>query len=94
MVPFLAVIIAPAWVAAGCPAGDLAGCRAQCEKGNAESCASLGSIYREGTSGVARDEARAVELYRNACTHGSREGCANLRRMYREGRGFSGKRPR
>ena len=74
--------------AAGCPPGDFGGCRAQCDEGDAGSCERLAAIYRVGTIGVARDEARAVELYRKACTLGSTNGCDRLREMYREGRGF------
>ena len=91
-VALLAVVLAlvPRWIAASCPPGDLGGCRAQCDDGDADSCSNLGAIHRAGTVGVPRDEARAVELYRKACALGSTEGCANLQRMYTEGRGFSG----
>jgi TPR repeat protein len=92
-VAFAAAIVAwaPRSSVASCPAGDLGGCRAQCDEGDADSCSTLGAIYRGGAVGVPRDEARAVELYRKACALGSQSGCADLRRMYTEGRGLSGK---
>jgi TPR repeat protein len=85
------LVLVPRWTLATCPPGDFGGCKAQCESGDPDSCATLGSIYRTGTVGVPRDEARAVELYRKSCQLGSQAGCADLRRMYKEGLGFSGK---
>jgi TPR repeat protein len=82
-----------AWSASSCPPGDFGGCSAQCEAGDGGSCEQLAAIYRVGTVGVARDEQRAVELYRKACALGSTDGCTWLRRMYREGRGFDEKGP-
>ncbi len=87
----LALVLSAAGAHAACPSGDYAGCKAGCEKGDGEACASLGGMYRTGGRGVARDEARAAELFRMACDLGSVNGCTSFREMYREGRGVKGR---
>jgi hypothetical protein len=86
----IALVLSPAAAHADCPSGDFAACTARCAKGDGEACSSLGAIYRTGGHGVARNEARAVELYGRACHLGSENGCTNLREMYSEGRGVKG----
>ena len=83
----VAVLLAPSAAAAVCPAGDLASCRINCEGGEAESCARLAALYRDGGRGVARDDRRAASLLRQACHGGSARGCTDLDRMRAEGRG-------
>jgi TPR repeat protein len=85
----VALVRSPA-ARADCPSGDFAACTARCDKGDREACTSLGAIYRIGGHGVARNEPRAVELYRRACNLGSAKGCTSLREMYSEGRGVKG----
>jgi TPR repeat protein len=87
----VALVLSPAAAQADCASGDFAACTARCAKGDGEACSTLGAIYRTGGHGVARDEARAVELYRRACNLGSAKGCRNLREMYSEGRGVKGR---
>jgi TPR repeat protein len=83
----LTLMLAPSRGVASCPVNDLGGCTARCNAGDAESCARLGAIYMRGGSGVARDDRRAVQLFRKACDGGSGEGCTSLRRMRSQGRG-------
>jgi hypothetical protein len=40
-------------------------------------------------TGVAKDEARAVELFKKACDAGHAGGCSSLGVMYDEGRGVA-----
>ena len=40
-----------------------------------------------GGNGIARNDRRAVELFRQACDGGSAQGCSDLRSMYSQGRG-------
>jgi len=87
----VAVVLAPVAAHGTCTSGDFAGCSARCDTGDGEACSNLGTMYRLGGRGVARDEARAVELYRKACNLGSTTGCTRLREMYSEGRGVKGK---
>jgi TPR repeat protein len=86
----ICLLLSPHAAVADCPSGDLAGCTAQCDAGDGAACSSLGGMYRTGGHGVARDETRAVELYRRACNLGSAKGCTNLREMYSDGRGVKG----
>ena len=83
----LALALLPSAGMAICPAGDFAGCRVSCERGEADSCTELAAIYRDGRQGVARDDRHAVELLQRACRGGSTNGCADLERMRAEGRG-------
>jgi hypothetical protein len=82
------LLMAPGAALAVCPVGDLAGCRAACERGEAESCTRLGAIYRDGGNGVAKDDHRAVELFRQACRSGSSAACTDLQHMSAAGRGM------
>src|SRR5712692_184199 len=86
----VALVLSPAAAQADCPSGDFAGCTARCVKRDGEACSSLGAIYRTGGYGVARNEARAVELYRRACNLGSAKGCTNLREMPITGLSYQG----
>ena len=57
-----------------------------CERGYAEDCASLGTVYERG-EGAAVDLPRAVGLYRRACDQGEPSGCVSLALMYERGKG-------
>jgi len=48
-----------------------------CELGSSASCYALGRAYRDG-DGVAVDEDRAEELFRDACAAGSAAACDAL----------------
>lgn len=72
---------------AACDAGDgaardLAACREACALGHSNSCGWLGDAHAFGL-GVERDDARALERYREACRGGSGLGCEGLARSYR-----------
>src|SRR5262249_41647566 len=53
-------------IAHSCAPADLQDCTAQCSLNDGASCVNLGIMYVTG-NGVARDSAKAVELYRRAC---------------------------
>lgn len=74
---------------AGAPLDDSqTASRKSCDEGDLVECFSAGYAYAEGRD-VARDEARAVELYRKACDGGVGPSCFNLGRMYADGRGVT-----
>jgi predicted Ser/Thr protein kinase len=58
-----------------------------CEKGYAEDCASLGTVYERG-EGVPVDLTRAGDLYRRACDEGEPSGCIGLGLMNERGKGL------
>lgn len=57
-----------------CAPADAAACAAQCEAGDAGSCATLAVIHREGQGG-AKDWAKAAELGQRACDKDVILGC-------------------
>jgi hypothetical protein len=57
-----------------------------CDRGDAESCFLLGSLYYAGT-GVSKDPARAFALFQRSCSAGWRRGCSGLGECYRAGAG-------
>lgn len=57
-----------------------------CDKGDAESCFLLGSLYYAG-QGVAKDPAHAFQLLERSCSSGWPRGCAGLAELYRRGVG-------
>ena len=59
-----------------------------CDGGEAKSCFDLGNRYREG-EGVAKDLAKAAQLYQKACEAGHAGSCFNLANRYREGEGVA-----
>jgi len=69
-----------------CAAGKADECQAQCDKGHAGSCATLGAMLAGG-GGVARDDAKALTVLKKACDGGESRGCVNLGVMLVEGRG-------
>lgn len=60
-----------------CKWDDATDCAEQCSRGDLGSCNNLGLAYSQG-AGVAKDEARAAELYKKACDGGHAGGCNNL----------------
>jgi hypothetical protein len=57
-----------------CKPGDQADCLAQCEAGNASSCATLAAMYRSGT-GATKDPGKAASLGQKACDKDVTAGC-------------------
>jgi TPR repeat protein len=47
----------------------------------------LAFSYRDGTSGVLKDRARATALFQSACQGGEPKGCTGVGFMYHEGLG-------
>ena len=52
-------------------------CKAQCDKGHAGSCVTLGKLHLRG-AGVDKDDAKAAEVFQKACDGSDSEGCAAL----------------
>lgn len=61
---------------------------AKCNKGDAESCATLGGAYLLGKGGKAKDEKKALELLKKACDGKSAFGCEIYGRALDDGRGI------
>jgi TPR repeat protein len=59
---------------------DAAVCQRLCTRGDAVSCNNLGAMVELGRL-VARDEARALSLYRDACLAGADAACINRDRL-------------
>ena len=59
----------------------------KCNKGDAESCATIGGAYLLGKGGKVQDEAKGVELLKKACNGKSAFGCEIYGRALDEGRG-------
>lgn len=57
-----------------------------CDRGDAESCFLLGSLYYAGI-GVSKDPARAFGLFQKSCAAGWPRGCSGLGECYRAGAG-------
>jgi TPR repeat protein len=60
-----------------CAFGDAAECRAQCDRGDMNSCDVLGFMLWHG-KGVTPDLAQAAALYRKTCDTDDSIGCSNL----------------
>jgi TPR repeat protein len=60
-----------------CTAGRHEECTAQCSKGSAGSCATLGAMYAEG-NGVPVDAGQAATYYKQGCDGASSEACTGL----------------
>ena len=67
-----------------CAADDVAECTAQCDKGHAGSCGSLGALLM---SGPQRDEARAAGALKKGCDGKEGRACSLLGVLTAEGRG-------
>ena len=57
-----------------------------CDGGDADLCASLGAMYRDGF-GFTVDAERAFDFFKRGCSAGSKFGCVLLGEAYFEGRG-------
>ena len=64
-----------------CKAYDPADCVRQCGRGDVQSCARAGLMYRQGR-GVTVDLPKAWALLRQACAGGDGLGCAELGQLY------------
>ncbi len=72
------------------PAGKIqlvAAYRKACELEQANACAMLGEIFRQGSHGVTRDPTRAVETLQTGCTHGAQQACVSLAELLSAGEG-------
>jgi uncharacterized protein len=61
----------------------------KCNKGDADSCATIGGAYLLGKGGKAPDEKKAIALLNKACDGKSAFGCEILGRAHDEGRGVA-----
>lgn len=61
---------------------------ADCDRGVAASCSTLGYRYAKG-KGVAQDTQQAAALYRKACDAGEQSACTNLGVLYAAGDGLA-----
>jgi len=75
-----------AGVAHLCAYGEADDCKAQCDAGDAGSCAHLGLMYDVGTA-VRADPLRASGLFQQACEGGNAPSCGRLGEMYLAGSG-------
>lgn len=71
-----------------CRPRDEADCAAQCEAGEAASCAALGFMYETGKGAPVQNE-KALDAYRRACHGGDSDGCAGLGYLYGRGAGVA-----
>ncbi len=69
-----------------CTYGRLEECTTQCNKGDAGSCANLGTMFAKG-KGAEPNDTQAVKFYKLACDQGSAHGCVGLAAMYDAGSG-------
>lgn len=59
----------------------------KCQKGDAESCATIGGAYLLGKGGKEKNEAKGIELVKKACEGKSAFGCEIYARVFDDGRG-------
>ncbi len=59
-----------------------------CQRGDGVSCSTLGTLYLRG-QGVARDQSRALDLFRQSCADGWPRGCGLVGESYLFGQGTS-----
>jgi len=57
-----------------------------CDQGDGPSCVTLGTLYLRG-QGVARDQSRALDLFRQSCALASPRGCGLVGESYLFGQG-------
>ena len=69
-----------------CRYGDVQDCSVQCDKGNNESCDTLGVMFMGG-AGVARNAAKAAPLHKKACDGGLANACFNYGLVLLNGEG-------
>lgn len=60
-----------------CATGDVVGCEARCDAGDAMACSATGYFVEIG-DGVPKDPTRAAALYTRGCIGGDGRGCGNL----------------
>ena len=71
-----------------CAPGNVEECTAQCGKGHAGSCGTLGALYARG-QGVSRDHAKAAELLKKGCDGADTASCVTLGALTADGLGVS-----
>lgn len=71
-----------------CKPNEPADCATQCDKGDGESCNTLGVLTWHG-EGVRADRAGATAFFDKACKQSSPEGCANFASSLRTGLGVT-----
>jgi len=71
-----------------CKKDSLEECTAQCDKGHAGSCGTLGGMYASGYK-ASRDPAKAAPLYKKACDGGDFASCVALGDATFHGKGVS-----
>lgn len=71
-----------------CKKDDFEECTQQCDKGNAVSCGTLGSMYAGGFK-TSRDAAKAVPLFKKGCDGGDFMSCVSLGDATFHGKGVS-----
>lgn len=69
-----------------CKLEDVRDCSVQCEKGNAQSCDTLGIMFALG-QGVTQSHDEAAKLFAKACEAGWANACFNLGIAFENGRG-------
>jgi TPR repeat protein len=69
-----------------CKPGDEAECTAQCDKGHAGSCGTLGVLVARGGN---QNDTKAAQLFQKGCTGGDNPSCTNLGLFMQNGRGVS-----
>jgi TPR repeat protein len=67
-----------------CKRGDEAECTAQCDKGHAGSCGTLGVILASNR----QNDTKAAQLFQKGCTGGDNASCTNLGLFLQNGRGI------
>jgi TPR repeat protein len=71
-----------------CKPGNSSECSAQCDKGHAGSCGTLGEMLLSG-NGIERDPAKAAPVLKKACDGDVANGCVNLGLMNENGNGVA-----
>jgi TPR repeat protein len=61
---------------------DVSELQESCSKNDPAACVQLGEMFETGSGGVAKDEERAIGLFKVSCDRGSIPGCGCLGRMY------------
>ena len=72
-----------------CADEDFARLRARCLQNDHIAYTSMGSIYRDGGLGKAKDDLKALDCYIRSIELGSAEACINIGNSYNEGMGVA-----
>jgi uncharacterized protein len=77
--------------AKSCRGNEINACTSACQKGDAASCASAGTLTEDGHGGATKNPADAFKLYKQACDRGNQDGCAGQGLLYSKGEAPGGK---